>query len=925
MSSAEDKLKSGPAAKVSIFPVGDASRGNDALIVTIKTVDRPVQNASRTQLSESFRRSLKASVAPVKKPSKEHSTKKMSTTNKSGSVGSPKSPTVSSFAASQVQSSAPCLKHAAENISRKASNIPSEKISLCNDCSKSMLSYIFVVQDFLDSLAQEICGSSSSKRCLQCVREEVRNSLSTPEEESVSSPDQVGSPSWEKSASSKSGSMSRERTGDSKNVDASKHGGSTPSSSKKASRTKNLRRREDGSRSSSRSIGQQTYSSQQSQVDFLYNVPPASKGSNDNRFRQDDHEKNMGEDRRHMANSGKDISPQDSSSLQSEEMYRGKDNTTSPEQRNTTSPEQRNNSDEKPLQYVDYFTGSQEYNLSSQSTASSATSELSGNRQPEFSVSSPTQSSNDSVFRSPMERIQPNQEPDIPPTPSIEDFPGAQNTHSLCSDNVDGIISTLSNIEREVYDTARNRAGWETLAESQEKLGSSPSGQIASEAFVTSCRNNAEAMGCLVLGTSLLLTRTSRTLCVLVSDGVSNAFRGPLSAVFNVVQTVRGMDSLGTTKLALLEQPDLGISFDKLHVWRLTQFNKCVYLNPDALVIQNCDELFRHEELSAVPDIGWPDCFNSGVFVFSPSDNTFWQLIEFVEKQGSYDGGDQGLLNSFFNYWSHDISKKLSFIYNLMANVSYTYTPAFKQFGRNVKIVQFHGSFKPWHVKFFSGTGQIAPASTVHPTYVQFVHIWLNIFRISVLRLLSQEIQSYAASQKVICAVELLRFFPLPSESEAEFYLTPPSVRLRLAEKRLQKTSTPFSEVQRRKSAEFPRSAHAEIEDDVSSIHAKGEKNILADVSSTGSLKTEENKDKSSRDEIDVKDDKKANDDDEKDIKSDVEKQSAKTKDKNIIPGSEIGDYQGMKAWEQGRMDYQGSDSSENIIKRLEFLMSKKK
>lgn len=60
------------------------------------------------------------------------------------------------------------------------------------------------------------------------------------------------------------------------------------------------------------------------------------------------------------------------------------------------------------------------------------------------------------------------------------------------------------------------------------------------------------------------------------------------------------------------------------------------------------------------------------------------------------------------------------------------------RFGRDVKIVQFHGSFKPWHVKFYSKTGNLSPSSSVHPTYVQFVHIWINIFRITVLRLLSE-------------------------------------------------------------------------------------------------------------------------------------------------------------------------------------------
>ena len=39
--------------------------------------------------------------------------------------------------------------------------------------------------------------------------------------------------------------------------------------------------------------------------------------------------------------------------------------------------------------------------------------------------------------------------------------------------------------------------------------------------------------------------------------------------------------------------------------------------------MQNCDELFDYEEFSAAPDAGWPDCFNTGVFVFVPSMSTY--------------------------------------------------------------------------------------------------------------------------------------------------------------------------------------------------------------------------------------------------------------------------------------------------------------
>lgn len=55
-------------------------------------------------------------------------------------------------------------------------------------------------------------------------------------------------------------------------------------------------------------------------------------------------------------------------------------------------------------------------------------------------------------------------------------------------------------------------------------------------------------------------------------------------------------------------------------------------------VLQNCDELFEREELSAAPDVGWPDCFNSGVFVYCPSEETYNKLVQFAIDKGSFDG-----------------------------------------------------------------------------------------------------------------------------------------------------------------------------------------------------------------------------------------------------------------------------------------------
>ena len=83
-------------------------------------------------------------------------------------------------------------------------------------------------------------------------------------------------------------------------------------------------------------------------------------------------------------------------------------------------------------------------------------------------------------------------------------------------------------------------------------------------------------------------------------------YRAQLAATFDDVIDVSLLDSRDADNLELLERPELGITFTKLHCWRLVQFTKCVFLDADTLVLQNSDELFDRKELSAAPDAGWP-------------------------------------------------------------------------------------------------------------------------------------------------------------------------------------------------------------------------------------------------------------------------------------------------------------------------------
>lgn len=118
-----------------------------------------------------------------------------------------------------------------------------------------------------------------------------------------------------------------------------------------------------------------------------------------------------------------------------------------------------------------------------------------------------------------------------------------------------------------------------------------------------------------------------------------------------------------------LGRPDLTTVLTKLHIFRLTQYSKIIFLDADVLPILPISHLFTEpHEFAAIPDVGWPDIFNSGVFVATPGGDKFNELMELQKTKGSWDGGDQGLLNE----WRGSNWHRLSFVYNTTPTAAYT-------------------------------------------------------------------------------------------------------------------------------------------------------------------------------------------------------------------------------------------------------------
>ena len=92
-------------------------------------------------------------------------------------------------------------------------------------------------------------------------------------------------------------------------------------------------------------------------------------------------------------------------------------------------------------------------------------------------------------------------------------------------------------------------------------------------------------------------------------------------------------------------------TFSKLGVFALTFLDRGVYLDADTVVLDGLDELFDRDGFSAAPDFGFTlhrEVFNSGVFAFTPDADVFRDMMAKNGTLESYDGGDQGFLNSYF-------------------------------------------------------------------------------------------------------------------------------------------------------------------------------------------------------------------------------------------------------------------------------------
>lgn len=189
-----------------------------------------------------------------------------------------------------------------------------------------------------------------------------------------------------------------------------------------------------------------------------------------------------------------------------------------------------------------------------------------------------------------------------------------------------------------------------------------------------------------------------------------------VKTVYDELVPVHSIANSTPANLWLMDRPDLITTFTKIELWRLTQYRHIVYIDCDVVAMRAPDELLSLEaNFAAAPDVGWPDCFNSGVMALRPNLQDYYALKALAERGISFDGADQGLLNMHFKNWH-----RLSFTYNCTPSANYQYIPAYKHFQSTISLIHFIGAQKPWTLP-----RQVAPLES---PYNQLLAHWWGIY-----------------------------------------------------------------------------------------------------------------------------------------------------------------------------------------------------
>lgn len=191
-------------------------------------------------------------------------------------------------------------------------------------------------------------------------------------------------------------------------------------------------------------------------------------------------------------------------------------------------------------------------------------------------------------------------------------------------------------------------------------------------AYVTLVTNDDYIGGALALVRSIRLTGSKADIVVLHTGAVSDKQLAPVAQLgarlvhAELLETSEAFNHRhGRARLhknapfTKGRKPDFHTPLDnfvKLRLWQLIEYQRCIFIDADALVLRNIDRLFSYPQFSAAANVyeSLKDFhrLNSGVFVAEPSLETFADMIIALDQPETFwPRTDQTFLQHYFPDW----------------------------------------------------------------------------------------------------------------------------------------------------------------------------------------------------------------------------------------------------------------------------------
>jgi alpha-N-acetylglucosamine transferase len=228
-------------------------------------------------------------------------------------------------------------------------------------------------------------------------------------------------------------------------------------------------------------------------------------------------------------------------------------------------------------------------------------------------------------------------------------------------------------------------------------------------AYITLVTNADYAKGATALVRSLRLTKTAADIVVLHTGFVDGIALAPLADLGCRLIAVAHLPLSGAFKerhargqlhsaapFTKGRKPDFHSPLDnfcKLRLWQLTEYERTVFIDADAIVLKNIDKLFGYPEFSAAPNVYETLAdfrrLNSGVFVARPSEETFGRMLAMLDQPDAFwRRTDQTFLEAFFPDWHG-----LPVYFNMLQYVWFT-MPALWDW-KSISVLHYQYE-KPW-------------------------------------------------------------------------------------------------------------------------------------------------------------------------------------------------------------------------------------